>query len=271
MSKIDLGTKFFHGVGWNETDEIRLKNLEKILGDGKILSAKDVTLKNGSVPSSELDKVFLSVHPYGIYSRKFVGDRQPKGYTGFDMTTSSFYFILNNQLIKNLRVESGSYPLECTTDEAIDLKKYLVGVGNAGYEISPQLIMCYYYTMYIKGGISQKEMLVKMRNCLIPGKDYLRYQNDHFIFEQIYSWTHLNGHFYGDTAYNRVVDTVYKQSSESFVAPRYYNPIKEMFEKHSFYTEYYDFEGYSIEPEKRLVKASKMHEYIRKNAPYYKK
>lgn len=266
MSKIDLSAKFFHGIEWDGTDDSRIRTLEKILRDGKILSPRDVAIKNGHFPVLESYKIFLSVHPYGIYSTRFTGDEEPKARTGYDMTTSSFYFILKNRLIRNLNIEPGTFPLECTVEEPIDLKKYLVGVGNAGYDINPNLIMCYYYTMYLKGHISQKDMLIKMRNCLNPGVNYLQYQNDQVILGIIDDWAHLNGRFYGDTEYNRVIETVYEQSPEEFLDPKYYDTIKKMFERYGFNTKYYDFEGYSIEPEKQLVKVHQMQQYIRKNA-----
>lgn len=266
MSKIDLTTKFLHGIAWDtNSDAYRISILQEILKDGKILSSRDIAIKNGVDFTTERDKIFLSVYPYGIYSSKYLGNGCHNGYTGYDMTTESFYFILSRKLISDFNIEAGVFPLECTIDKPIDLKKYLIGVGNAGYSINSNLIMCYYYTLYLKGIISENVMLNKIRNCLNPGPDYLQFQNNKVILEIIEAWAKWLS-CTGDTKYSRTVELVCKKETEEFINPGCYKTIKRVFDENSFSIKFYDHEGYSVEPEKQLTKVRHMQQYIRKNA-----
>lgn len=270
MSKIDLTTKFLHGIAWDtKSDANRLRILQEILKDGKILSSRDIAIKKGADFTYKTDKIFLSVYPYGIYSSQYLGDGYNNGYTGYDMTTDSFYFILSRKLMSDFNIEAGCFPLECTVDKPIDLKKYLVGVGNAGYNINSNLIMCYYYTLYLKGIISQDKLISKIRNCLSPSSNYLQFQNNQVIWEIIECWAKWLS-ITGDTKYSQTIELVCEKPTEEFINPGCYTFIKRAFEENGVSTRFYDYEGYSVEPEKQLIKARCMQQYIRKNASHKK-
>ena len=271
MSKIDMTTKFFHGIAWREdSNAYRISLLKEILKDGKILSPRDVDIKNGFIPISSNDNIFLSVYPYGIYSSEYLGDDHHNGMTGFEMTTDTFYFILSRKIISDFNVYSGAYPLECVVNEPIDLKKYLVGVGNAGYNINSDLIMCYYYTKYLKGHISQDILLNKIRNYLCPGLNYFQIQDNQAILKIINSWVNIVYHD-GYTEYRKTIESVRGESAEHFIKPGAYYDIKRVFDENGFPIRFYDFAGYSVEPERQQAKVRRMQKYILGNAVFNKR
>ena len=67
-----------------------------------------------------------------------------------------------NKKIKEL-LQKGFYRLECFSTVSIDIKDYLVGVGNTGYNVDPDIEFCYLYTLFLNKEISEEELKTSLR------------------------------------------------------------------------------------------------------------
>ena len=148
--------KFFHGVKFDEyNNDIRLMTLKKIIKSGFLLGPYSQGYHS---PYGYGDKIFLSVYPGGKYSSEYNGN----GFAtddAFEMTRSSYYFILSSKLKDDYDIQKGNYPHECTVESKIDLYKYMIGIGNPGFRINFRLLGCYYVTKYMNGEISYDDLI----------------------------------------------------------------------------------------------------------------
>ena len=256
--------KFFHGVQWDSKYErLRLDALNKILQDGQILSKYDQT--NGKENSYMDKKIFLSVYPNGVYAKEFSGCIELPTYSAFDMTRSNFYFILNKKIKDDFIVAPGNYPLECLIEDHIPLKKYLIGVGNAGYGIDRKLIFCYWYTMFLKGKITQVELYKKIKEEFFP---YLLTEEE--VASHIESTTNWYNAYAGDTYYNQYIAYSLSKNENDLIYKGSYDIVKQIFANHEIPIKFYDNSGYRVEPEEQITKVLKMKRYIKDNATYIK-
>lgn len=261
MERIDMSDKFFHAIKWDcNSEHVRLITLRKILQDGQILSKYDQT--HGEDNSYIDKKIFLSVYPTGLYVNSFSG-RMTSAYSSFDMTRSTFYLILSSKIKNDFNTISGSYPYECLVDGPISLKKYLVGIGNAGYDIDRKLIFCYLYTMFLKGKITQVELYKKLKEAYFP---LLLDHKD--VAEFIESVTKFASSYQGNTDYNEYIAYSLSKNADDLIDKGSYDSIKETFTNHDMPVHFFDNSGHSVEPEKQLVKVLKMQRYIKNNAAY---
>lgn len=268
MLKINMNTKFFHGIDWDgKNNDRKLFILNKILDDGKILSPKEQYKRKNMTLSNNNNKIFLSVYPNGFFANDFPGkDFLRDSYTGFDMTRSSFYFILNKDLQRDFTLLKGAYPLECIVQEAIPLDKYLVGIGNAGYTINQNLQFCYYYTRFLNKEITQQELKNRIKDFYFPENLNTDYVND-----LIKSKTRFCHEYRGNTDYNQDIFTSISKEPEELIYPGILDDINKIFQEHNMPVLFYDNAGYRVYKEQQLIKVKKMKEYISKNAKYIKK
>ena len=138
MLKIEMSNKFFHSPAWDKDQEIKFRTLNKILQNNEITANND-------------NNVYLSTFPNGFYSSLLSGQNS-SSYDGFDMTRSSFYFILDSNIMKDLDTVQGCYANEIIVKDSINSNNYFLGIGNAGYIIEPeqQLIRVRKRQNYIK-------------------------------------------------------------------------------------------------------------------------
>lgn len=254
MSKINMNDKFFHAINFDDKNDLKkILVLSNILEEGRLLSLKDRGIANNN-------QIYFSVYPEGMYKDIYNGtDKTIDTYTGFDMTNSSFYFILNSNLRKDYDLYPGAYPLECVARKPVLLKKYLVGIGNAGYKIDVQLQFCYYYTLLLNNKITEEDFYNKVKEIYFP-------QNN--IKDIIKSHTMFNNNWRGDTDYNRFILKSISKKPEELLFPGIYDQVKNVFKEHDISIKFYDSVGYSVEPEKQLKKIIIMQDYIKRKAKY---
>lgn len=252
-TRIPMEDKFFHGIEWDSNDDVsRIEILNNILKFGKLLSYKDRCI-------SDNDRIYFSVKPDSIYKDEYDGNEMTKDiYTGFDMTSSTFYLIFDKK-IKEL-LQKGFYRLECFSTVSIDIKDYLVGVGNTGYNVDPDIEFCYLYTLFLNKEISEEELKASLREV------YCDYSNK--IEQKIRALTQIADKWIGNTEYNENVLKARINEPEKLLQHGLYNEIKDTFDKNNIPIKYYDNNGYLIKPENELKKAKIMKAYIEKNAKY---
>lgn len=255
MIKINLRDKFFHSPNWDdkkvELGERSINSLDrfrKILKSGYILSSSNL----GSKSPWECDssKIYLAVYPKGDFSGIY--NKGYSGTDGYEMATSGFYFILDSKLKDDYDIERGSYKYECVVSNRIDLYKYLVGIGNAGYSIDYFFEMCYLLIKYINGEVSESDLITVIDE-----------RNINSIFNtSIHAKAYINHCFNTDNFLNN--NTLSKDPKEFISIGKYYDILR-VLEEEEKSIPLYDMYGYPIDPEKRIIDAENMMEYISAN------
>lgn len=254
MNKINLCDKFFHSPNWDDSEtkpgERSINSLDrfrKILKSGYILSSSNL----GSKSPWECDssKIYLAVYPKGDFSGIY-----NKGYSdtdGYEMATSGFYFILDSKLKDDYDIERGSYKYECVVSNRIDLYKYLVGIGNAGYSIDYFFEMCYLLIKYINGEVSESDLITVIDE-----------RNINSIFNtSIHAKSCINHCFKSGEFLNNTLS----EDAKKFITIGKYYDILRVLEEEEKSIPLYDMYGYPIDPEKRIIDAENMMEYISAN------
>ena len=243
MDKIDMSDKFFHGVKW-DSDNLhdKLMTLKEILKSGYILGSA-----SQGIDSPYDDKIFLSVYPISIYSNLYKGN----GYAqedAFNMTRRSFYFILNSKLKDDYKIIPGNYPSECIIQSKIDLYKHLIGIGNAGCEISVSILICYYFNTYMCNEITIDELEKYIREtCWFTNINTAISEIQRSITNPL-----LDNYF----------DCSIEKDEKSLIFYRNYYRLKQMMEENNFDINLYDNSGYLVDDVKRLETVKKMKKRI---------
>ena len=250
MERIDLKDKFFHSPNFQREG---LENFKRILTSGYI-GSPSVTGVKSFWPIK--DYVYLGMHPDGYLTKKY----KPTEYTGFnstngyEMSTSSLFFILNSSLENDYIIIPGVYEHEGTVLHKIELYKYLEGIGNAGYYISDRLTYCYYFIKLANGELKDTNRLIK-----IVKERNLR-GNLKLIIDSISHW--INSLMIPSYAY---LNYVLSKTPEELLRIGNYYEILDILKEENKDIKLYDKFGVLIEPEKRLVKVKKMYDYVEKN------
>ena len=192
MSKIDIYNTFFHSPNWaNPSDDKPLEKLRGILHDGYILSSLKMGKKSPYPEPCRSDCVYLSVHPDGNFGKMFQGKNYYVDYnSGYAMSIQGLSLILSAELMKDYKLESGVYDCECTVLDQIELYKYLIGIGNAGYSIKNGIEISYNYVRYFNGEITVSEFARFMRErTIIVGESIDRCLD--YVYNSLTSYNHL--------------------------------------------------------------------------------
>ena len=167
MYRIDLCDKFFHGIltpGYINSeikDELGIKKIESILSSNKLYCINSF-LENNFNPdfisfcfsnfNNDKSELCLSVYPeigqYSHCSDEFKRD----AFSTF--TANTFYLILDKKLLSDYSIRKGEFANEYYLTGNISVNKYLLGIGNAGLDISHNLKLAYYYFKYYNKEIS---------------------------------------------------------------------------------------------------------------------
>lgn len=247
MNKIDMSNKFFHGIEW-DSDNInhKLYTLKCILESGYILGPKS----QGIISSYGFgDKIFLSVYPKGEYSNIYTGNGKAET-SGYEMSSNSFYFILDSKLKDDYEIVAGNYPLECTVNSKIDLYKYLVGIGNVGCNIDYRIIVCYYITKYMNNEIDIEELFNKLGDVFILSDiTTIIKEINMFLNRYVYD----EGHY---LYYATMTD------EKDLISYDNYYAIKEVIDEMKLDIKFYNDAGYLIDDNKELNKLRMMRKKI---------
>ena len=258
MAKIDMTDKFYHAVMWDEVDRNkRLQTFRDILKCGYLLSTFE-QYKMGVDYNSELDRtvsnnIYLSVYPKGIYCDMYKGNPNTKFiYDSFYMTNETLYFILSSKLKEDYNIIPGKYPNECLIKEKIDLYKYLVGVGNTGFNIDKKVLSSYFITRYMNEEITREELIQRL------SKMYL-YNDINKVINELYSALLTNNPHYNYFDQSTSLEPV------DLIQLGDYCDVKRILEEENCNIGIYDTYGYYIEPEEQLTKVKGMQEYLQNN------
>ena len=251
MSSINLYDKFFHSPNWKPTsNEGPLERFRDILKSGYILSREKLGLPPRYPYPCRTDRVYLSVHPNGEFYHMHRGISIDDEDTAYEMTIKGLYFILSAKLMEDDKIEPGIYDGECTVPDQIELYRYLVGIGNAGYTIDDNLVLCFNLIKYFNGEIAESELIsaIKERsfNCDISNR--IRGLINSF-FSPSYE----------------TLPKMTARKARSYVNAGYYHGILGILDEVGKSIPLYDKYGYSIDPNKLLVAANDMHKYIGAN------
>lgn len=256
MDKIDIYNMFFNSPNWSYRNRYQLDEFRAILQSGYILSPKMLGRKPNFPELSEEDKVYLSVHPNGKLAKRYTGkhtrgkDNESDYANAYGMTIRGQYLILDSKLKRDYKIERGEYDCECTVLNQIELYKHLVGIGNAGYYIKDDFILCYNFIRYFNGEIDDNELLKII-------KDSTFYSS---ISGRI--WTTINCYF---NPRNYDLKKQMHNPPEYFVEIGNYYNILMILNELKKDIPLYDKYGRLIVPKNSIEEARMMHEYISSN------
>lgn len=249
MEKIDLSDKYIHSPNWENRND--LKRFREILRSGYLLTP----LASGVHTRYYDDRVFFAVHPNGLFS----DDYSEKGLAcfsntdGYEMVSRGMFFILNSKLREDCDLQPVKYKYECATCSNVDLFKYLEGIGNAGFDISEELIYSYYFIRYANNEIPASKVveIVQERNL-----------RTHLIMTLKSISKSINSMALSEYNYlNRVLSS----NTDSLLKARKYYEIARILSEEDKKIELYDRYGYAINPQARMEEVHKMYEYLEKN------
>lgn len=249
MSKMDIYNTFFHSPNWaNPSDDKPLEKLRGILHDGYILSPLKMGKKSPYPEPCRSDCVYLSVHPDGNFGKMFQGKNYYVDYnSGYAMSIQGLSLILSAELMKDYKLESGVYDCECTVLDQIELYKYLIGIGNAGYSIKNGIEISYNYVRYFNGEITISEFARFMRErTIIVGESIDRCLD--YVYNSLTSYNHLI----------KVVDA----DIDRFIDVGKYYQVLKILEEEGKNIPLYDKDGNSLSPENSREKVRMMLDYI---------
>ena len=252
MEKLNLYDKFFHSPNWaNPSDVKALEKFRDILHDGYILSPLKMGKKSPYPAPCRSDCVYLSVHPNGNFGNMFHGKGYCMDYSnGYVITIEGSYIILSEELMRDYELEPGNYDCECTVLDQIELYKYLVGIGNAGYSIDDNLVLCFNLIKYFNGELEESELVKYIRERRLDG----------YISDRTGA---LINYFF--TPCNNFLSKTMARSIESFIDIGNYYNILRILEEENRSIPLYDKYGYLIEPKKREEDVKMMYDYISLN------
>lgn len=255
MNKINLCDKFFHSPNWDDSEtkpgERSINSLDRfrgILKKGYILSSSKLGVK--SPWRCDSNKVYLAVYPKGYFSSIY--NTGNSGITGYEMATKGFYFILDAKIKDDYDIIPGSYKYECVVFDKIDLYKYLIGIGNAGYSIDNFFEICYFLIEYINGEISESSLI---------GVISERSVNSYFDIS-MNAKAYINHCFNTDNFLNN--NTLSKDPKEFISIGKYYDILR-VLEEEKKSIPLYDMYGCLIDPARRITDVENMMEYIKAN------
>ena len=249
MERIDLSDKYIHSPNWdNRNDLIRFR---KILRSGYLLTP----LASGVHTRYYDDRVFFAVHPNGLFS----DDYHEKGLAcfsntdGYQMASRGIFFILNSKLREDYDLQPVKYKYECATKNNVYLFKYIEGIGNAGFDVSEELIYSYYFIKYANNEIPASKVveIVQERNL-----------STHLIMTLESISKSINSMVLPEYNYlNRVLST---DADNLLSIGKYYEIVRILSEENKK-IELYDRYGYPINPQARLEEVHEMYKYLEKN------
>lgn len=168
MEKLDLNDKFLHGVNCEHSEDTQIVALESILKSGYLMSPRELC-----GDSDCIDKIFLSVHPRGVFKEKYTSFKNPDdsffcyANDGYMSSVGSFILVLNSKLEDDYKIEICNLnPHELLVPEKIEVLKYLEGIANAGLIIDPNLLCIYYIQRYLDNEMSFEDMLSSVRETV---------------------------------------------------------------------------------------------------------
>jgi len=251
---MNMNDKFFHGVGCyvdygygNEklTRSERLSRLRSILMKGCLR-----TLEPGG-------KVFLSIYPFGDYSKIYTGDSQTRELIGgFEMSNQSFYLILGPEVQKEPNITPGVFCHECTFPSPFPVSNHIVGIGRVGNGIYHDVIISYIFTKYINGEISIEEVIKFFRRTYAswinntPEDSY----RDYYVRRMIEHFLIVD---------RNPLELTISMTRENLIDIGFFNEIRKILDELSINIELYDCYGYLLNPERSLEIAEEMQEYVR--------
>ena len=249
MERIDLSNKYIHSPNWENRNDLR--SFREILRSGYLLTP----FASGVHTRYYDDRIFFAVHPNGLFSN----DYPNKGLAcfsitdGYQMASRGIFFILNSKLKEDYDLQPVKYKYECATSNNVELFKYIEGIGNAGFDISEELIYSYYFIKYANNEIPASEVveIVQERNL-----------RTHLIMTLKSISKSINSMVLPEYNYlNRVLST---DVNNLLCIGKYYE-IERILSEEGKKIELYDRYGYSINPQARLEEVHEMYEYLEKN------
>ena len=252
MIKISLYDKLFHSPNWNSTiNEGILDRFTDILKSGYILSRQKLGLLPRYPAPCKPDSVYLSVHPHGELYDMFPGKEIFKyNRKGYEMTIKGIFFILSKELIEDCDPKPGSYYGECIVPDQVELYKYLVGIGNAGFTVNSDLVVCFNLIRYFNGELKESELvsIIKERKLIYNIPDRTRALVGRLLNP---NQNELHKIIYSDV--------------DSFVTAGYYYDVVRILDSLKKDIPLYDCCGYLINPKDCLMDVQMMHDYIGSN------
>lgn len=261
MEKLDLSDKYIHSPNWDDNRD--LTGFQEILRSGYLLTP----LSSGVHTRYYKDRIFFAVHPYGQFSDDYPesGLACFSNTDGYDMASNGVFFILNSKLREDYDLQPVKYKHECATCSNVDLFKYLVGIGNAGFDISDELIYCYYFIKYSNNEIPASKVIeiVQERNLrtnlVTTIESISKSINSLYLPEYNYLYH------------------VLATDVDSLISTKQYYEILRILDEESIKIGLYDRYGYPIDPKSRLEEVRMMYAYleeyrkIKMGSSYFKK
>ena len=248
MEKLDLNDKFLHGVNCEHSEDTQIPALESILKSGYLMSPRELC----SNPLCT-DKIFLSVHPRGIFKEKYTSFKNPDdsffcyANDGYFSSVGSFILVLNSKLEDDYEIEiSDKNPHELLVSEKIEVLKYLEGIANAGLIINSDLSCMYYIQKYLNNEMSFEDMLSSVRETI-------------FYRPVVTSITNM-GNIMTDKSKLKYYTTMYPST---FIVDSGYLQLKWLLEDLDLNIGLYDLFGNPINDEIQTEKVIMMQEYLR--------
>ncbi len=169
MERIDLNDKFLHGILASRSHDLeidaarKVRKLDSILSNG-YLYCLDTFIKKDLDDTFKPFKFDEFWNPRSTVSlsvpntSKYHHDGDAMNENAFlEWTNTTFYLIFSNQLLFDFPIDRGFFRNEYYLEGDIPVDKYLVGIGNAGLEISYYLRFIYYFLKYYDNEISFDE------------------------------------------------------------------------------------------------------------------
>lgn len=249
MERIDLSDKYIHSPNWECIND--LSRLKKILRSGYLLTP----ISSGINTRYYDDKVFFAVHPNGLFSDDYPENGLAcfSNTDGYQMASRGIFFILNSKLREDYDLQPVKYKYECATSNNVDLFKYIEGIGNAGFDISEELIYSYYFIKYANNEIPASIVveIVQERNL-----------RTHLIMTLESISKSINSMALPEYNYlNRVLST----DADNLLSIGKYYEIVRILSEEDKKIELYDRYGYPINPQARIEEVHDMYEYLENN------
>ena len=275
MEHIDLRDKFFHGILIRDTisktkiDDIRLEKLESILAHDKLYCLDNLLLnkinKGHNFISFPLEdfynkssQICLSVLPnISKYSHKKVDHDTFSIYTSPNM-----YLIFSDKILDEYSIEKGYLDNEYYLQGDLEIKKNLVGIGNAGLSPDYRLAVIYYFFKYYHNDISFDEFLMYSNTMYQTNYDSIYNLEKIENISQVIDELGLIRCSYVD----KKVFYEYEVNASDYYLEKssYYERLKKLADKHK--VKLYDKNGTLIENErKKLKEIEEMIDYVLKN------
>ena len=247
--KIDLTDKFIHSPNWEYTKD--LERFQDIVKNGYLVTPEE----SGIRTSYYKDKIFLAVHPNGIYSNDYPASGMGifTNLNGYTMATHGLYFILNSKVKEDYDLQPLTYKYECFSNRKIDLYKYLEGIGNTGFNIDDKLIYCYYFIKFANDCIPASKIIEIVQERNLDFGLALAIKNESVCVNSL-AVPEKN---YLNLILNSKVEDLFKIGN-------YYEIVKILKEEKQN-IKLYDKYGYLLDPEKRIDEVNNMYEYVISN------